>query len=83
METDLEDIVIYYRDEGKGMDGDTQRQMNDPFYTTNRGTFIGLGMHVVYNQVCQLLQGSIKCQSKVGGGCQFVIRLPCDLEACI
>jgi Amt family ammonium transporter len=70
------DIVIIYRDEGKGMDSQTLAHIFDPFYTTNRIGGTGLGMHVVYNQVCQLLKGKITCHSQPGQGCEFVLRLP-------
>ncbi len=78
-------IVIHYADKGKGLDSHTLAHIFDPFYTTNRGNSTGLGMHVVYNQVSQLLGGSIQCDGSVGsesagGGCGFVVRLPCGLS---
>lgn len=73
-----EGITILYKDKGKGMDEQTQKQVFDPFYTTNRGANIGLGMHVTYNQICHLLRGSIKCESAPEEGCTYTIFLPCE-----
>ena len=78
VEVSEEGITIVYSDKGKGMDEQTQKQVFDPFYTTNRGANIGLGMHVTYNQICHLLRGSIKCESAPGEGCTYTIFLPCD-----
>lgn len=70
------EIHIIYRDCGRGMDDKTLERIFDPFYTTNRTDGSGLGMHVVYNQVTQLLKGKISCQSQLGLGCRFIICLP-------
>ncbi len=48
----------------------------DPFYTTDRGTYIGLGLFVVYNEVHHLLNGTIKCESTPGKGSTFILTLP-------
>lgn len=75
------ELVIHYSDRGKGMDKTTMSHLFDPFYTSNRGHFIGLGMHVVYNQIAHLLSGSIECTSAPGAGCQYTIVLPLDLAS--
>nr|WP_182958667.1 ATP-binding protein [Aeromonas caviae] len=36
----------------------------------------GLGTHIIYNLVVQLLRGRIHCASEPGQGAQFHIRLP-------
>lgn len=69
-------IQITYQDFGKGMDEQTVNHVFDPFYTTNRGVQIGLGMHIVYNQVAHVLQGEITCDSEIEKGTRFVIELP-------
>jgi len=69
-------IVIVFADEGKGMVQEVKDHIFDPFYTTNRGSSTGLGMHVVYNQVCHLLKGSITCISEPEKGTRFTIHLP-------
>jgi len=70
-------IEIIYQDNGKGMPPETSNMIFDPFFTTNRsegGT--GLGMHITYNLVTQSLKGDIKCDSAIGKGTKFTIRIP-------
>lgn len=69
------DVVLIYRDNGKGVDSDQLNQLLDPFYTTKRnegGT--GPGLHIVYNLVTQKLGGSLETKSKPGEGLEFKIR---------
>lgn len=75
--TDEGFLQIQYSDDGKGMTKDALSRIFEPFYTTNRtqgGT--GLGLHIVYNLITQLLQGTITCESTPGIGAMFTIRLP-------
>ena len=72
-------VVIYFKDDGKGMEQESVTQIFDPFYTTNRGSYSGLGMHIVYNQVCHLLKGRIQCSSTIDRGCLFSIFIPFEL----
>lgn len=70
-------VIILYRDDGRGMTEDSRKRVFDPFFTTKRGQGgTGLGMHIVFNQVTQLLRGSIRCDSDVGKGVHFEIRIP-------
>jgi two-component system NtrC family sensor kinase len=71
------ELFLHYSDNGKGMPQDVLGQIFDPFFTTNRGGGgTGLGMHIVYNLVTQSLGGTIKCESKVGAGTDFIIQIP-------
>jgi signal transduction histidine kinase len=73
-------VVIEYRDDGRGIPADIVGRIFEPFFTTARhqgGT--GLGLHITYNLVCQKLGGSIEVQSQVGLGTQFTITLPCSI----
>ena len=64
-------------DNGKGMPEDVRKRVFEPFFTTRRGSGgTGLGLHLVYNLVTQLLGGSILCASVPGQGTTFTIRLP-------
>jgi len=71
------EVIITCTDDGAGMTEDIRTRIYDPFYTTRRnigGT--GLGLHIVYNLVTQKLGGSISCQSRLGFGTTFTLRLP-------
>ena len=75
-------VIIKYRDDGSGIDPEIFGRIFDPFFTTARdkgGT--GLGLHITYNLVTQKLQGSIDCESKIGKGTLFTLRLPASIEA--
>ena len=70
-------LNIDYKDSGKGIDPSISERIFDPFVTTKRGgDSSGLGTHIVYNLVVQLLKGSIHCKSKPGKGVHFQIILP-------
>ncbi len=75
--TNNDKLVIKYKDNGKGMDEETLTNIYEPFFTTKRGQGgSGLGMHLVYNQVTQILGGHITCTSEVNKGCEFLIHIP-------
>ncbi len=71
------EVVIEYADDGKGIPKENLRKIFDPFFTTKRGQGgSGLGLHIVYNLVTQKLNGTIECDSQVGVGTKFIIKLP-------
>jgi ligand-binding sensor domain-containing protein/C4-dicarboxylate-specific signal transduction histidine kinase len=64
-------VMVDYRDNGSGMDEAARARIFDPFFTTRRGKGgSGLGMHIVYNLVTQVLGGSIVVDSTPGNGIQ-------------
>ncbi|MDO6564285.1 ATP-binding protein, partial [Amphritea sp. 1_MG-2023] len=71
-----ERLQIDYRDNGAGVPDDWRTRLFEPFMTTkrNRGCS-GLGMHITYNIVSQLLQGQITCVPAVSGA-HFHIDIP-------
>jgi signal transduction histidine kinase len=72
-------VLLQYSDNGKGMTEEVRAQIFEPFFTTRRGQGgSGLGMHVVYNLVTQLLKGSIHVESAPGAGATFEILLPIE-----
>lgn len=72
-----DDIVIEYKDDGKGMPKENISRIYDPFFTTMRGSGgTGLGLHIVHNIVTQTLGGSIECQSELKKGTAFIINFP-------
>ncbi len=70
-------IILQYTDDGKGINPENMNNLFQPFFTTNRSQgSTGLGLHIVYNLVTHKLKGTIHCQSSVGSGTQFLIKLP-------
>lgn len=64
--------VLDYRDDGKGMPAAILARIYEPFFTTRRGQGgSGLGMHIVYTLVTQLLHGTIDLESEPGQGVHF------------
>jgi signal transduction histidine kinase/ligand-binding sensor domain-containing protein len=79
-----EQVRLRYRDNGQGMSDAVRLQIFEPFFTTRRGQGgSGLGMHVVYNLVTQLLKGSIRVESVPDVGTLFEILLPVELPATV
>ncbi|MCE7950731.1 MAG: hypothetical protein DYH18_06440 [Xanthomonadales bacterium PRO7] len=70
-------VELTYRDDGAGMSTEISARIFEPFFTTRRSEGgSGLGLHVVYNLVTQLLKGSIRVVSSPGEGALFEIFLP-------
>jgi len=74
-------LDITYSDDGIGMPDEVRARIFEPFFTTRRGKGgTGLGLHIVYNLVTQLLRGTIECRSSPGQGSTFIIKLPTSAE---
>ncbi|MEO5357328.1 MAG: ATP-binding protein [Nitrospirae bacterium YQR-1] len=72
-----QEIIVQYRDDGKGVPEENLKRIFDPFFTTRRGTGgTGLGLHIVYNIVTLTLGGHIECKSMLGKGAEFIINFP-------
>lgn len=70
-------LVLRYRDDGQGMPETVAARAFEPFFTTRRGSGgSGLGLHVVFNLVTQMLAGRIELNTAPGQGCEFVMRVP-------
>lgn len=75
-------LKFEYADEGKGIPPENLSKIFEPFFTTKRGQGgSGLGLHIVYNLVTQKLKGEIECQSEVGMGTKFIIKLPMKIDS--
>jgi len=69
--------TLIYRDNGVGIAPHIIHQIYQPFITTKRNDGgSGLGMHIVFNLVTQLFDGTIDCQSSPEQGTQFTITFP-------
>jgi len=68
-------LVIEYSDDGVGAGPEVLKRIFEPFFTTKRGRGgSGLGMHIVYNLVTKLLNGSITVRNRPG--LEFRVVLP-------
>ena len=77
MEQPTDWLELVYEDNGAGIPNELQSEVFNPFFTTgrNRG-FSGLGLHIVYLNITQLLAGSIAMSSTPGQGTCYIIRIP-------
>jgi two-component system, NtrC family, sensor histidine kinase PilS len=75
LEHDLQgNVLLIFRDEGKGIERTQLDSIFDPFQTSTTGGS-GLGMAIVY-RIVQDHQGRISIDSKPGIGTTVVVRLP-------
>jgi signal transduction histidine kinase len=73
-----DEVVFKIRDEGFGMDAETQAHIFDKFYQTPQAKAIGgagLGLAIVQSAVA-LSKGEIEVESQLGQGTLFTITLP-------
>ncbi len=74
---DGEHACIQVVDQGVGMPEELARRVFEPFVTTRRGSGgSGLGMHIVHQQVYEVLGGSLVLDTAPGRGTRVAIRLP-------
>lgn len=70
-------VMMHFDDDGCGIAAENLAKVFEPFFTTRLGQGgSGLGLHISYNIVRQLLGGSISVSSSVGQGTRFEILLP-------
>jgi len=70
-------VLLWYADDGIGIPYAHQKQVFDPFFTTKRGQGgTGLGLHIVFNVVTNILGGTIVFTSIPGEGTRFEMTLP-------
>ncbi|WP_165772181.1 ATP-binding protein [Niveispirillum lacus] len=70
-------VEIAVVDQGCGIPADILPKVFDPFFTTRRAAgSMGLGLHVVFNQVTQRLSGAITIDSVLGQGTVATVRIP-------
>ena len=75
-EVEDNELIIDFKDNGSGIDESIRDKLFEPFVTTNRvGGGSGLGTHIVYNLVTQVLEGSIALIDSEKGA-HFQLRLP-------
>jgi CheY-like chemotaxis protein len=72
-------VQLEVSDTGRGMSGETQARVFDPFFSTKSGGR-GLGLAVVQG-IVRSLEGAIHLTSVSGKGTTFQILLPCEERA--
>ncbi|HSE41120.1 MAG TPA: ATP-binding protein [Acidobacteriota bacterium] len=74
-------VQITIKDNGIGMDQETQKHVFEPFFTTKETTTgLGLGLSVVYGIVTKH-SGNIEIESAPGKGAMFLVELPVKPES--
>ncbi|RMF66627.1 MAG: GAF domain-containing protein, partial [Cyanobacteria bacterium J069] len=69
--------IIRIADNGPGMSAEIRDRLFDPFFTTKPvGKGTGLGLSISYQIVVQRHGGSLECESELGRGTTFTIRIP-------
>ena len=70
-------VCLSVTDTGCGMDEHVMKRLFEPFFTTKDvGKGTGQGLAIVHRIVRERHRGTIECDSTVGKGTRFVIRLP-------
>ena len=70
-------LILTVSDDGNGIPAAIQSKVFDPFFTTKLGAGgSGLGLHLVYGIVTNILGGRIAVSSQPGGGADFTLWLP-------
>lgn len=70
-------VVLTVSDDGRGIAAEEQKHIFDPFFTTRLGQGgSGLGLHIVFSLVVDLLGGRVDVVSAPGQGARFIVRLP-------
>ncbi|MDB5007726.1 MAG: zraS 2 [Mucilaginibacter sp.] len=73
---DKKDVFIGIKDNGTGMDANTQKKVFEPFFTTKDvGEGTGLGMSIAYN-IIKKHNGTINVNSLQGEGTEFILQIP-------
>ena len=71
-------VEIEVRDDGPGIEPARLQRIFDPFFTTKeRGTGLGLAMA---QEIAQEHGGQLTCDSIIGAGTSFTLRLPAAVE---
>jgi two-component system, NtrC family, sensor kinase len=73
---DKKNVFIRIKDNGIGMDANTQKKIFEPFFTTKDvGEGTGLGMSIAYN-IIKKHNGIINVISALGEGTEFILQIP-------
>lgn len=75
------DLILSYRDDGKGIAPGIIDSIFEPFFTTKRSAGgSGLGLYIVKTTITKM-GGQIKCASDLGKGVEFLISIPASASS--
>ncbi|MEM9150057.1 MAG: HAMP domain-containing sensor histidine kinase, partial [Cyanobacteria bacterium P01_F01_bin.3] len=73
-------VAIDIADNGPGIPDEILGRLFDPFFTTKAvGKGTGMGLSISYQIVTGKHKGYLSCQSSLGQGAKFIIKLPVSL----
>lgn len=74
-------ITVTITDNGIGMSEEVISKLFDPFFTTKPvGQGTGLGLSISYQIIVEKHKGKIICQSQLGKGTEFIIKIPVKMQ---
>ncbi|MBW4512393.1 MAG: sensor histidine kinase [Scytonematopsis contorta HA4267-MV1] len=74
-------IAVSINDNGAGIAPDNLTKVFDPFFTTKAvGKGTGLGLSICYQIIVDKHRGYLDCNSKLGEGSEFIIKLPVNFS---
>ncbi|MGJ5627722.1 sensor histidine kinase [Nostoc sp. CALU 1950] len=74
---DKNHVLIRIQDNGLGISADVQQKMFDHLFTTKPvGKGTGLGLSITYQIIAQKHKGTLKVNSVLGVGSEFIITIP-------
>jgi len=70
-------VVLSYKDDGKGINPKELPYIFDAFFTTKKSSGgTGLGLNILYNIVQKQFNGEVNCTSEINKGVHFTITIP-------
>jgi len=77
------ELEIYVEDSGLGIEKSKLTEIFKPFYQTKESgsknfSGTGLGLYICKN-TCEMMGGSVRCESRLGNGSKFIVTLPLKL----
>ncbi|MBW4601320.1 MAG: AAA family ATPase [Calothrix sp. FI2-JRJ7] len=79
LSTDAQKVIIYIKDNGKGMSEEVKQRIFDKLFTTKAvGKGTGLGLAIARQIIIEKHGGNIKVNSTPGEGAEFIIEIPVD-----
>ncbi len=75
---ETETVTIRIADNGMGISPEVKQELFEPFFTTkSMGKGTGIGLSISKQIIVEKHHGEIMCNSQLGVGTEFIIRLPC------